>query len=806
MAGWLESLGDIFSSDDDDLEKTSAVGEVSDYMDETGAVGIITSPLSQVSPIGAGVLGAYQFGKDLLGYNEKAQTRAENARKEDDGITPTKNYIYDKAVDAGANPYVAQTAGAFAEALPVVGEYMGAEETVNLLKEGRYGDAALSGLGTAAGVVPFVGDAAKAALKTARGEAPSLTGTKELFMNRNLAKGKKYDTSYDKALDMELQGIDRDTIWKETGWGKIFGEWMTETDDSITTTKGLQDSGATKTKYSMPTTKTDVITTENVVSKAVNAYKNKKQIQLKYKELVRIAKTKGLTPDELTAEITVLQQKMSDEILGASAPVTESTVKVLTSNQPANAPKLLPKVPNLTKKGDLDKVLGNAEEMLDLVPKGTPAGLYDKGQTTEMPFSEAGARQSTSADSSWSGYGGVHTTNYNYKTGKWEHTVRSFKNNDAKKGESPFYKQPDGSFGYARNQGDQDAIGNFVNNSDALAVKREEAFDLLDAKKDAEMKAITAEKDQLTTELKSMHSMEMEEVSKLNNSTPDGDGWIVAVMKLEGKINSLDDATIKDKMLAVTKKYTPEYGKVSDKYDEGITALKIRGNEDHVWSTMLHETQHWIDGVFGSSSGKGANWKDSTRRDAIRDAAKVEYAEARNKIKQQYGTYNDVDAEMKLQPYQLDQYKAAKNELERGPIGRAMYPESKGGYSNLELYFRDGGETKSRMTQHRRNLTVEERRQIPPWVSLSQMKGYDKEYFKTKQGDYRGVDVDYPVSETDVWTSARYSDPEYDYQNSPLKNNGTNYWELPKVSPSPNNSSINSQMSDAFSSLSDTKD
>jgi len=793
MAGWLESLGNIFSSDDDDLEaaepekKTNHLSHIP-YFDRP----MHSDPSDQI--IGENDAGQFVY-KTIAGTTYTVGINPDQ-RNQQEKIVDGAKAIGGAVVDYAQDPFIPskEAVGNFAYNATV-----GASESLGDMMfkgEGTQGDILSMATGMGAGGY------AASTLNPVKGNG----FTTGLFMNRNLAKGGEYDTLYDKALDMELQGIDRDTIWKETGWGKVFGEWMTETDDSITTTKGLQDSGATKTKYSMPTTKTDVITTENVVSKAVNAYKNKKQIQLKYKELVRIAKTKGLTPDELTAEITVLQQKMSDEILGASAPVTESTVKVLTSNQPANAPKLLPKVPNLTKKGNLDKVLGNAEEMLDLVPKGTPAGLYDKGQTTKMPFSEAGARQSTSANSSWSGYGGVHTTNYNKGTGKWEHTVRSFKNNDAKKGESPFYKQPDGSFGYARNQGDQDAIGNFVNNSDALAVKREEAFDLLDAKKDAEMKAITAEKDQLNTELKSMHSMEMEEVSKLNNSTPDGDGWIVAVMELEDKINSLDDATIKDKMLAVTKKYTPEYGKVSDKYDEGITALKIRGNEDHVWSTMLHETQHWIDGVFGSSSGKGANWKDSNRRDAIRDAAKVEYAEARNKIKQQYGTYNDVDAEMKLQPYQLDQYKAAKNELERGPIGRAMYPESKGGYSNLELYYRDGGETKSRMTQHRRNLTVEERRQIPPWVSLSQMKGYDKEYFKTKQGDYRGVDIDYPVSETDVWTSARYSDPEYDYQNSPLKNTGPNYWELPKVSPSPNNSSINSQMSDAFSSLSDTKD
>jgi len=185
---------------------------VQEYMDDTGAMGLLTGPMSRGSGLLGGATAAYQFGRDLLGFNEQADDRALAGRKDDEGITPTKNYIYDLAIDKlGATPYQAQTVAMLAEATPIAGEYLGIEETANLIKEGRYKDAALSGAGTAAGIIPFIGDAAKAALR--RGVDPEV-------VNQIIAgKGAKdfYGDDLRKAVELEERGFSPEEIEEITG-------------------------------------------------------------------------------------------------------------------------------------------------------------------------------------------------------------------------------------------------------------------------------------------------------------------------------------------------------------------------------------------------------------------------------------------------------------------------------------------------------------------------------------------------------------------------------------------------------------
>ena len=597
MVGWLESFGDLFGKDkEDDLEATeqpSILEATTDYMDDTGSMGLVMNP--QIPAIAGGIGAAYQFGRDLLGYNPKAQVRAEEARKDDEGITPTKNYIYDTAVEAGASPYVAQTAGFAAEVLPGIGEYMGGEETVNLLKEGRYGDAALAGVGTIAGVVPYAGDYVKSALRTARGDPPPLTGVKQMFLNRNIAKGAKYDTPYDQAVAMDLAGKNRDEIWKETGWGKIFGEWMTETDDSLTTTKGVQDAGtdlADRTSY-----RPEAITTENVVTKAVNTWKAEKEIALRYKELVRLAKGKPMTPEALTAELEKLQFKMNDELNAVSVPATPQITKITT---PAG-PSVLPDVPNLKRKGPLPNVLGRLDEVTDLLPNSTRQDDLPQGTMTKAEAGASGQRG-----------GGVYKREqpafmFNKRT-EGNTISRAYKADDLQ-GDLLFQKDAEGNFTNISGKGDFDVANIISDKVDALKAEAETAYSLLDEQKDAAMKAVTGQKDQFELELKNMHAMSDEDIIKLQNTTPNNDGWMVKVMELEDKINSFDEFDLKDQMLAVTTKFEPEYAKIDIKYKLEEGRLYKAGIEDRIWGTMLHETQHWLDDVFGSTSGKGATNK-----------------------------------------------------------------------------------------------------------------------------------------------------------------------------------------------------
>ena len=185
---------------------------VQEYMDDTGAMGLLTGPMSRGSGLVGGATAAYQFSRDLLGFNEQADERALAGRKDDEGITPTKNYIYDLAIDKlGATPYQAQTVAMLAEATPIAGEYLGIEETANLIKEGRYKDAALAGAGTAAGIIPFIGDAAKAALR--RGVDPEV-------VNQIIAgKGAKdfYGDDLRKAVELEERGFSPEEIEEITG-------------------------------------------------------------------------------------------------------------------------------------------------------------------------------------------------------------------------------------------------------------------------------------------------------------------------------------------------------------------------------------------------------------------------------------------------------------------------------------------------------------------------------------------------------------------------------------------------------------
>tara|TARA_R110000823_G_scaffold195127_3_gene326427 strand:- start:1056 stop:4106 length:3051 start_codon:yes stop_codon:yes gene_type:complete len=722
MVGWLESFGDLFEKDKkDDIEATeqpSILEATTDYMDDTGSMGLVMNP--QIPAIAGGIGAAYQFGRDLLGYNPKAQVRAEEARKDDEGITPTKNYIYDTAVEAGASPYVAQTAGFAAEVLPGLGEYMGGEETVNLLQEGRYGDAALAGVGTVLGVAPFAGDYLKSALRTARGDPPPLTGVKEMFLNRNIAKGAKYDTPYDQAVAMDLAGKNRDEIWKETGWGKIFGEWMTETDDSITTTKGVQDAGtdlAERTSY-----RPETITTENVVTKAVNTYKAKKEISLRYKELVRLAKGKPMTPEALTAEIEKLQFKMNDELNAVVIPVTPQTIEITT---PAG-PSVLPDVPNLKRKGPLPNVLGRLDEVTDLLPNSTRKDNLPQGTMTGATAGVSGTRG-----------GGVYKREILptiFNKGRRSNAIsRSY---DDLGGKTLFRQDDEGKFTNASGKGDYDVAEIIKEKVDAIDAKVEQELSLIDSKKDAAY--------------------------------------------------ALDVNSAEFKKLEI--EFDRQYRIVKENAETQKQKLYRAGIEDRIWGTMLHETQHWLDDVFGSTSGKGATNKDSSRWKSLRAAAKKEYEATKKEIVAKYGSYDNA----KISNENIDAFLEEKMALESSGAAQAMLKPKKGAndgrLTDLDLYYSEAGETKARLTDSRRRLTAEQRRETSPWQTLSEMQKYEPRQ-------------KVPTSDDEVWSPSRFNDYWHDYAKNPPLGFKPNFWNPNKsfpLKPSSSDNAMSAQMNEAF--------
>ena len=228
-----------------------------------------------------------------------------------------------------------------------------------------------------------------------------------------------------------------------------------------------------------------------------------------------------------------------------------------------------------------------------------------------------------------------------------------------------------------------------------------------------------------------------------------------------------------------------EYGKISTailvRRDAAMKKIYNAGKEDYIWSTMLHETQHWLDNIFESAGGTGANWTDSTKRNSIQTAAKAEYRKELNKLEDKYGS-SDPDA---VTPELRNQLLNELDALNTGPIGMAADINNKG-FSNLEYYYRDGGETKSRLSQARRRLSAEERRELPPWVTLSKMGEYGG---PAKNAQPMGkVQTLQPTSEAAIWTPLRYRDYEFDYVKNPIpKDNTKNFWEVDDLSASVTN-------------------
>lgn len=354
--------------------------EAYDYGDSTGAMGIAMNPLMPVSS--KAPLALYQYGRDLLGFNDQAQERAIEDRQTDEDITPTRNSIYDYALERGASPYVASQAGAWAEVVPGVGEGMGVEETFNLIEEGRYLEAAISGTGTVVGAVPLAGDILKTAARAAKPQ--------ELFLNTKAVRFDLLD-EYQKALDLEKAGASPEDIWKETGWGNLFGEWVTETNDGLTYTRGMLDSGVAAKNQGRSEG-------SQVVSDAVqNAKDNRTKIDAlnaDFREIWRLEKVKFDNKTITQTEFEAISERLQKD-LDAQVATIKSGV----------APKTPPLDTNVRREGPLPEVLINRPFDLDFALNNqrtnmAPSTFLSDGQRAKgvpkdfQPMASTGVKKS----------------------------------------------------------------------------------------------------------------------------------------------------------------------------------------------------------------------------------------------------------------------------------------------------------------------------------------------------------------------------------------------------------------------------
>ena len=188
-----------------------------------------------------------------------------------------------------------------------------------------------------------------------------------LFLNTRAARTS--DPDFQKAYKLDAQGEDRDKIWEQTGWGKLFGEWVKETDDSLTYTKKMADTGVAAKNLGVPEAPTKTPEGSSVVTRAVSAKKRKeaekevKQVQLRYEDLLRIEKEKArkgeITQADLEAFVIDAENQMASEV---DTIRNRELSKFLKIAEPTVAD---PVDRNLKNDGLLTEVLGNRPKDLD---------------------------------------------------------------------------------------------------------------------------------------------------------------------------------------------------------------------------------------------------------------------------------------------------------------------------------------------------------------------------------------------------------------------------------------------------------
>lgn len=169
----------------------------------------------------------------------------------------------------------------------------------------------------------------------------------------------------DQAKQMAADGVDRDTIWKDTGWGWYNGEWLTEIPDNkseIAAVGPYRDRGYTTVTETVPGT----LSQQDRISARVEAQRE------------TIAIRQRLEAGEIDQEEAVRQAQDVERRLAMN--LADNPTREVTRQVPVPAPYLLPK-------GTLDEVLFH-DRLYDAIPEGI-----------SMPTAEAGRRTAASAGS-----------------------------------------------------------------------------------------------------------------------------------------------------------------------------------------------------------------------------------------------------------------------------------------------------------------------------------------------------------------------------------------------------------------------
>ena len=382
----------IFGNDEDDLEAIEEKKE--------------PHPIESVPffsrPIGASKMDR-QVGMDEAG-NPVFQTLS--GTRYTVRVNPDQRTIRQKVVDAA--PVVAEAVTDYVKdpKLPTmqqVGQF--AKDTVTgtvedienmMTGKGTMGDVFLTATGMGLGAKGA--DITSKAL-TGKGIIPDEPGTSYVGLFLPANKNPKYESKVDRANFLKQQGATRGEIWKETGLWQLAerGDWLTELDDSkaeIALTKVFNPNNKPKKKFKeVEQTVTQTIRGKGLpqserISLRINA---KKQMM----ELQALLKAKALTPEEVAARARQIQDDLNAKInpddIGDQTETFTVTKKVEIPTKP------LVKGRSPTMKGGkstLDEVLQHDDFFDEMSEMG-----IDVTKTT----AEAGRRKDTSAGESAAG-------------------------------------------------------------------------------------------------------------------------------------------------------------------------------------------------------------------------------------------------------------------------------------------------------------------------------------------------------------------------------------------------------------------
>ncbi|QDP58276.1 MAG: hypothetical protein Unbinned8622contig1005_17 [Prokaryotic dsDNA virus sp.] len=126
------------------------------------------------------------------------------------------------------NPYrayrMAENLSGLLDFVPIVGDVKGGAETADAAAEGNYGEAAVTGLLTALGAIPGVGDVAAGALKSMFVSPARVATFKHTLGDAD---------DYAKAQELEEKGVTPSEIYNQTAFFRgADGQWRTELPDN----------------------------------------------------------------------------------------------------------------------------------------------------------------------------------------------------------------------------------------------------------------------------------------------------------------------------------------------------------------------------------------------------------------------------------------------------------------------------------------------------------------------------------------------------------------------------------------------